>query len=183
MSNTSSFVSYASVVKAFLRSPSLLAIDLFYIIAKYWQISKRTSKDMGHDAVFLETFPPSLFILIQSAIGFKLEIKLGRWKGNGSVGDEMNQNTADLNWSLWIATILAVVFHFSWVGYSEVCFLFNASDTYQSGFIIYIWLIWLMKEDHLTVNAIDKLIAGVSGVIIQFLSVSEKVKNGQKFYG
>lgn len=40
-----------------------------------------------------------------------------------------------------------------------------------------------MKEDHLTVNAIDKLIAGVSGVIIQFLSVSEKVKNGQKFYG
>lgn len=40
-----------------------------------------------------------------------------------------------------------------------------------------------MKEDHLTINAIDKLIGGVNGVVVQFTNVAEKVKNGQKFYG
>ena len=40
-----------------------------------------------------------------------------------------------------------------------------------------------MKEEKLTDNAIDKILGGINGTIVQLIAVNKKTKNRQQYYG
>lgn len=40
-----------------------------------------------------------------------------------------------------------------------------------------------MKEERLSENGVEKLIGDIPGVVVQVLSLQEKTKNNQRFFG